>query len=57
MQSQCNVVRSALIAFAQGQSPGSAVEAGRRAIGGHDRPTFDELDQAARGGGKKPEGG
>lgn len=55
LQSECNVVRASLLAFAQGQSPGSAVEAGRRAIGGHDRPGFDELDAATRGG-KKPEG-
>jgi chemotaxis protein MotA len=55
IQSECNVVRASLLAFAQGQSPGSAVEAGRRAVGGHDRPGFDELDAATRGG-KKPEG-
>jgi chemotaxis protein MotA len=51
-KSQLTVARVAIIGFSQGMSPGGAVEAGRRAVAGHDRPSFDELDAAMRGGGK-----
>jgi chemotaxis protein MotA len=43
------VVRLALIAFFKGSSPQVAVEFGRRAIPGHVRPTFVELETACRG--------
>jgi chemotaxis protein MotA len=37
--------------FLKGTAPIMAVEAARRAIPGHVRPTFSELEQACRGGG------
>lgn len=45
---QFGVVRIALVAFINGSSPQIAVEFGRRAIGGPDRPTFQELEQYLR---------
>ncbi|MFZ4736091.1 MAG: flagellar motor stator protein MotA [Bradymonadia bacterium] len=42
------VVRTALVAFINGSSPQIAVEFGRRAIGGADRPTFQELESYLR---------
>ncbi len=42
------VVRVALVAFINGSSPQIAVEFGRRAIGGPDRPTFQELEAYLR---------
>ncbi len=44
-----HVVRVALIAFLKGSSPQVALEFGRRAIPGHLRPTFLELESACKG--------
>src|SRR6266540_2672072 len=46
-----NVLRVLIISFLKGTAPILAVEAARRAIPGHVRPTFSELEQACRGGG------
>jgi chemotaxis protein MotA len=40
-----------VISFLKGTAPIMAVEAARRAIPGHVRPTFAELEKACRGGG------
>lgn len=45
-----NVVRIALVAFVGGSAPQVAVEFGRRAIPGKEKPTFNELEKAVRGG-------
>lgn len=42
------VVKTAMVAFVGGAAPQIAVEAGRRAIPGDDRPTFSELENAIR---------
>ncbi|MBF0458131.1 MAG: flagellar motor stator protein MotA [Nitrospirae bacterium] len=42
------VIKTALVAFVGGAAPQIAVESGRRAIPGHDRPTFSELENAVR---------
>jgi chemotaxis protein MotA len=44
-----HVVRVSLIAFLKGSSPQVAVEFGRRAVPGHVRPSFQELDKTLRG--------
>jgi chemotaxis protein MotA len=44
-----HVVRVALIAFLKGTSPSMAVEFGRRAVPGHVRPSFSELENACKG--------
>src|SRR5580658_7748727 len=44
-----HVVRVALIAFLKGTSPQMAVEFGRRAVPGHVRPSFQELENACKG--------
>jgi chemotaxis protein MotA len=44
-----HVVRVALIAFLRGSSPQVALEFGRRAVPGHVRPTFQELEAACKG--------
>lgn len=49
-----HVVRVALIAFLKGASPAMAVEFGRRAVPGHIRPSFSELENACKG--KTPAG-
>ncbi len=46
-----NVLKVLIISFLKGTAPIMAVEAARRAIPGHVRPTFLELEQACRGGG------
>lgn len=46
-----NVLKVLIISFLKGAAPIMAVEAARRAIPGHVRPTFAELEQACRGGG------
>ena len=46
-----NVLKVLIISFLKGTAPTMAVEAARRAIPGHVRPTFTELEQACRGGG------
>jgi chemotaxis protein MotA len=45
------VLKVVVISFLKGTAPIMAVEAARRAIPGHVRPTFAELEQACRGGG------
>jgi chemotaxis protein MotA len=45
-----NVLRVVIISFLKGTAPILAVEAARRAIPGHVRPSFQELEQACRGG-------
>ena len=45
-----NVLRVVIISFLKGTAPILAVEAARRAVPGHVRPTFQELEQACRGG-------
>ena len=45
------VMRVLMVAFLKGGAPIMAVESARRAIPGHVRPSFKELDQACRGGG------
>jgi len=44
-----HAVRVSLIAFLKGSSPQVAVEFGRRAVPGHVRPSFAELENACRG--------
>jgi chemotaxis protein MotA len=44
-----HVVRVALIAFLKGTSPAMAVEFGRRAVPGHVRPSFQELENSCKG--------
>ncbi len=44
-----HAVRVALIAFLKGTSPSMAVEFGRRAVPGHVRPSFSELENACKG--------
>ena len=46
-----NVLKVLIISFLKGTAPIMAVEAARRAIPGHVRPTFTELEQVCRGGG------
>src|SRR6201987_4521786 len=48
------VLRVTMIAFLKGVAPIMAVEVARRAIPGHVRPSFKELEQACRGGGTAP---
>ena len=45
-----NVLKVLIVCFLKGTAPIMAVEAARRAIPGHVRPTFTELEQACRGG-------
>jgi chemotaxis protein MotA len=44
------IIKIALVAFVGGSPPQMAVEFGRRAIPGKERPSFDELEKALRGG-------
>jgi chemotaxis protein MotA len=43
-----NVIKTALVAFVGGAAPQVAVESGRRAIPGEDRPSFVELEEAIK---------
>jgi chemotaxis protein MotA len=43
------VIKVALVAFVGGSPPQMAVEFGRRAIPGKERPTFEELENEIRG--------
>lgn len=43
------IIKIALVAFVGGSPPQMAVEFGRRAIPGKERPTFDELENAVMG--------
>jgi len=45
------VLKVVVISFLKGTAPIMAIEAARRAIPGHVRPTFSELEKACRGGG------
>lgn len=45
------VLRVLMVSFLKGTAPIMAVEVARRAIPGHVRPTFQELESACRGGG------
>ena len=45
------VLRVLMISFLKGSAPIIAVEVGRRAVPGHVRPSFKELEAACRGGG------
>jgi chemotaxis protein MotA len=40
-----NVIRTAMVAFVGGAAPQIAVESGRRAIAGEERPSFAELEE------------
>ncbi|MBI4620049.1 MAG: flagellar motor stator protein MotA [Desulfobacterales bacterium] len=44
------IIKVALVAFVGGSPPQMAVEFGRRAIAGKEKPTFDELEKGIRGG-------
>lgn len=44
-----NVIRVSLVSFVGGAAPQVAVEFGRRAIPGKEKPTFNELEKALRG--------
>jgi chemotaxis protein MotA len=45
------VLRVLMVSFLKGSAPILAVEFGRRAVPGHVRPSFKELEAACRGGG------
>jgi len=45
------VVRVVLISFIKGAAPIQALEFGRRAIPGHVRPTFNDMEKSCKGGG------
>jgi chemotaxis protein MotA len=45
------VLRVLIVSFLKGTAPIMAVEVARRAIPGHVRPSFKELEAACRGGG------
>lgn len=49
------VMRVLIISFLKGTAPIMAVEAARRAVPGHVRPSFKELENACRRGGAAPE--
>jgi chemotaxis protein MotA len=46
------VMRVLMISFLKGTAPIMAVEVARRAVPGHVRPTFQELEKKCRGGGE-----
>jgi len=48
------VMRVLMVSFLKGTAPIMAVEVARRAVPGHVRPSFKELEQACRGGGAAP---
>src|SRR6266705_1914705 len=48
-----HVLRVLIFSFLKGTAPIMAVEVARRAIPGHVRPTFQELEKACRGGGSE----
>jgi chemotaxis protein MotA len=49
-----HVMRVVIISFLKGTPPIMAVEVARRAVPGHVRPSFKELEAACRGGGAEP---
>src|ERR1700732_4642737 len=48
------VLRVLIVSFLKGTAPIMAVEVARRAVPGHVRPSFKEMEQACRGGGSAP---
>jgi chemotaxis protein MotA len=50
-----HVVRVAVISFLKGSSPLVAIEFARRAVPGHVRPSFQELENACKGKGAPAE--
>src|SRR5208283_2288863 len=46
-----HVIRVVLISFIKGAAPIQALEFGRRAIPGHLRPNFNDMEQACKGSG------
>lgn len=50
-QAYLHVLRVLIFSFLKGTAPILAVEVARRAIPGHVRPSFQELEKACRGGG------
>ncbi|HXY14411.1 MAG TPA: flagellar motor stator protein MotA [Terriglobales bacterium] len=50
-----HVLRVVMISFLKGAAPIMAVEFGRRAIPGHLRPAFTEVEKTCRGGGQQQE--
>ena len=50
-QAYLHVLRVLMISFLKGTAPIMAVEVARRAIPGHIRPSFLEVEKACRGGG------
>jgi len=49
-----HVLRVVIVSFIKGSPPSIAVEFGRRAIPGHQRPTFEELDKFIKDKGETP---
>jgi chemotaxis protein MotA len=49
-----HVLRVVMISFLKGTAPIMAVEVARRAIPGHLRPSFQEVEKACQGGGSEP---
>ncbi len=49
-----HVLRVFIVSFLKGTAPIMAVEVARRAIPGHVRPSFQEVEKACRGGGSEP---
>jgi chemotaxis protein MotA len=52
-----NVLRVVMVAFLKGIAPIMAVEVGRRAVPGHVRPSFKDVEQACRGAKAEASGG
>jgi chemotaxis protein MotA len=50
-----HVLRVVIVAFIKGVAPIMAVEIGRRAVPGHVRPSFADVEKACRGGGSAAE--
>jgi chemotaxis protein MotA len=49
------VLRVMILSFLKGAAPMIAIEIGRRAIPGHVRPSFDEMEKGCKGGGASGE--
>jgi chemotaxis protein MotA len=49
-----HVLRVLMVSFLKGAAPIMAVEFARRAIPGHLRPSFQEVEKNCRGGGEAP---
>jgi chemotaxis protein MotA len=48
------VMRVLIVSFLKGTAPIMAIEVARRAVPGHVRPSFKEMEQACRGGSSTP---